>query len=428
MSATHTTRNTALSLLVAAGTAIAGSVALSSVATAQDRNQPQERQPDRQRQGQPTTQEQQVRNLTFMRSSDLLGAELRNDVDDDLGTIDEIIVNKGTGRIEYVVIREGGFLGFGGSHVALPFDALVINPAEESVALNVAAGAIDEGEDRPLPSGWKRLDDGWETKLSSMESARMAREQRWGAKTGDATGEQDGQNRPAQRAQQGEEMEVNGRITALDRKDMGDDGAQWAVATVETRDGDTKKIVLGPAWHVYGSEKAPIRGDTFEGTVRKADGDYVLVNRATINGEEFRFENDRGEPSWGAEQRTGASADARHTGALVLLSEVNDRDAKTRESDWGQIEDSIIEISSGKVAFLVLDPDENFLGIADELRVVPWTIVSIGQESVVIDATKEMLTSAESLPEDVRVFTMPRNLQQVYMAYNVEQPEFRRRR
>lgn len=421
---THTnTRRTTLSLIIAAGTALAGSAVL-----AQDGNRPgnqqQDREQDRQRDSRYTTQQQQVRNLSFMRSSDLLGADIRNDVDDDMGTIEDIIVNRGTGRIEHVVIREGGFLGMGGSHVALPFEALVINPAEDSVALNVAAGAIDADGDRPLPSGWKRLGDGWEDSLNTLDSARMAREQSWGDKAD--RNRRNGQ--PAQRAQQGEETEINGRITALERKDMGDQGHEWAVATVQTREGGEKKVVLGPAWHVFGNDKAPIRGDTFQGTVRKGDDTHMLVDRAEINGQEYRFSNDQGEPAWRSDRRTGASSDDRRTGALVLLSEVNSRDAKTRQSDWGQIEDSIIELQSGKVAFLLLDPDENFLGIADELKVVPWSIVSVGQESVVIDATKEMLTSAENLPEDMRMFTMPKNLQDAYLAYEVEQDQFRPRR
>lgn len=406
---TQTPRRTAVTLIAAVGMATAGGLAVGAHATGQDGY------------GNQDQTQREVRNLTFMRSSDLLGADIRNDVDDDLGKIEEIIVNRGTGKIEHVIIREGGFLGFGGSHVALPFEALVINPAEESVTLNVSADALGEGERTALPAGWTRLERGWEDRLSDLPSARMAREQAWDSRKDDANGV------PQRRqAQSGEASEINGRITKLERKDMGN-GQQWAVATIDA-DGEEKRVVLGPAWHVYGNDRAPIRGDTFQGTAHKGEDDYMIVDRATINGNEFRFKDDRGQPSWRGDQRMGASGDDRNTGALVLLSEVNERDAKTRESNWGQIEDSIIELSSGSVPFLILDPDENFLGIGDEYRVVPWTIVSVGDESVVIDATKDMLTSAETLPEDVRVFTMPRNLRQVYLAYEVEQPEFRNRR
>jgi sporulation protein YlmC with PRC-barrel domain len=406
----HTPRRTAMTIVVAVGAAAAGGLAVGAQETGQQG-----------RYGNQQQTEREVRNLSFIRSSDLLGADIRNDVDDDLGTIEEIIVNRGTGRIEHVVIREGGFLGFGGSHVALPFEALVINPAEDSVALNVSADAIGEGEDRPLPQGWTRLEDGWEDRLDTLPTARTARQQTWDTRTEDANG------MPQQRQDQaGETTELSGNITKLERKDMGN-GQYWAVATIDA-DGEQTWVVLGPAWHVYGNDRAPIRGDTFEGTVRRGDDDYMIVDRATINGNEFRFKDDRGQHTWRGDGRTGASDDDRGQGALVLLSEVSERDAKTRESDWGQIEDSIIELSSGTVPFLVLDPDENFLGIGDEYRVVPWTIVSVGDESVVIDATKDMLTSAETLPEDVRVFTMPRNLREVYMAYEVEQPEFGNRR
>jgi sporulation protein YlmC with PRC-barrel domain len=58
------------------------------------------------------------------KSSDLIGADVRNAQDEDLGKIEELVMDPETGRIAYAVLSFGGFLGMGDKLFALPWGVL----------------------------------------------------------------------------------------------------------------------------------------------------------------------------------------------------------------------------------------------------------------------------------------------------------------
>jgi sporulation protein YlmC with PRC-barrel domain len=60
-----------------------------------------------------------------MRASKLIGASVRNDANERIGEINEIILDK-DGKVAAVVIGVGGFLGIGEREVALDFKSLRI--------------------------------------------------------------------------------------------------------------------------------------------------------------------------------------------------------------------------------------------------------------------------------------------------------------
>jgi sporulation protein YlmC with PRC-barrel domain len=45
-----------------------------------------------------------------------------------LGSVEDIVIDKFSGRIVYAVLNFGGFLGFGGQHHPLPWDTLKYDP------------------------------------------------------------------------------------------------------------------------------------------------------------------------------------------------------------------------------------------------------------------------------------------------------------
>jgi sporulation protein YlmC with PRC-barrel domain len=67
----------------------------------------------------PTTAEKPV--VTRCRSSNLLGADLKNAAKENLGDIEDIVLDAGSRRIAYVVVSYGGFLGMGDKLFALPW-------------------------------------------------------------------------------------------------------------------------------------------------------------------------------------------------------------------------------------------------------------------------------------------------------------------
>lgn len=58
------------------------------------------------------------------KSSELIGADVRNAADEDLGKIEELVIEPKSGRIAYAVLSFGGFLGMGDKLFALPWGVL----------------------------------------------------------------------------------------------------------------------------------------------------------------------------------------------------------------------------------------------------------------------------------------------------------------
>ncbi len=72
-----------------------------------------------------------------MSASSLTGDRVRNSAGEDLGKVEEIMVDVPTGRIAYAVLSFGGFLGMGNKLFAIPWQALTLDEAEHEFVLNV---------------------------------------------------------------------------------------------------------------------------------------------------------------------------------------------------------------------------------------------------------------------------------------------------
>jgi sporulation protein YlmC with PRC-barrel domain len=70
-------------------------------------------------------------------ASTLTGDRVRNSAGDDLGKIEDIMIDVPTGRIAYAVLSFGGFLGLGNKLFAIPWEALTLNEADHEFILNV---------------------------------------------------------------------------------------------------------------------------------------------------------------------------------------------------------------------------------------------------------------------------------------------------
>ena len=57
------------------------------------------------------------------RSSDLVGMKVKNSAGQDLGKIDDLVIDMNTGKVRYAAVSFGGFLGVGDKLFAVPFSA-----------------------------------------------------------------------------------------------------------------------------------------------------------------------------------------------------------------------------------------------------------------------------------------------------------------
>ncbi|MDR3698506.1 MAG: PRC-barrel domain-containing protein [Candidatus Sulfopaludibacter sp.] len=78
-----------------------------------------------------------------MAASTLNGESVRNDAGEDLGTVDEIMIDIPSGRVAYAVLSFGGVLGLGSKLFAVPWNALQVDEDEKCFVLNVDKATLD---------------------------------------------------------------------------------------------------------------------------------------------------------------------------------------------------------------------------------------------------------------------------------------------
>jgi sporulation protein YlmC with PRC-barrel domain len=74
---------------------------------------------------------------SVLSASTLEGDSVRNAAGDNLGKIDEIMIDIPTGRVAYAVLSFGGFLGMGDKLFAIPWSLLRIDEDEKCFVLDV---------------------------------------------------------------------------------------------------------------------------------------------------------------------------------------------------------------------------------------------------------------------------------------------------
>jgi sporulation protein YlmC with PRC-barrel domain len=72
-----------------------------------------------------------------MGADTLLGNDVYNQKDEDLGDIKEIMIDMRSGRVSYAVLSYGGFLGMGEKLFAVPWNALTLDTVNKRFVLNV---------------------------------------------------------------------------------------------------------------------------------------------------------------------------------------------------------------------------------------------------------------------------------------------------
>lgn len=72
----------------------------------------------------------------------LTGYRVINPAGDDLGQIEDIVIDMESGRVAYAVLSFGGFLGFGDKFFAIPWEVLRLSSTEEAFILHTDREAL----------------------------------------------------------------------------------------------------------------------------------------------------------------------------------------------------------------------------------------------------------------------------------------------
>lgn len=84
---------------------------------------------------QPTSDVRETSRL--ISSEKVVGSSVENTRGDNLGSINEIMIDKISGEVAYAVLKYGSFLGMGGKLFALPWDILTYNTERNAYVIDL---------------------------------------------------------------------------------------------------------------------------------------------------------------------------------------------------------------------------------------------------------------------------------------------------
>lgn len=74
--------------------------------------------------------------LKFLTASSIIGDRVKNNDGENLGKIDELMINLATGAIEYVIVAHGGFLTINEKDFAIPFKEFKVDAENKCFIVN----------------------------------------------------------------------------------------------------------------------------------------------------------------------------------------------------------------------------------------------------------------------------------------------------
>ena len=100
-----------------------------------------------------------------MSASSLIGDKVRNSQGEDLGKIEEFMIDLNTGCVAYAVLSFGGFLGLGDKLFAIPIQALSLDEDEKCFVLNVEKDRLKNATGFDKDSWPDMADQKWSSQL-----------------------------------------------------------------------------------------------------------------------------------------------------------------------------------------------------------------------------------------------------------------------
>ncbi len=348
----------------------------------------------------------------FRSSKWMTERKVMNDNGEQVASMSDLIMDRGSGRIDYAVLKTGTILGLGGKAVAVSYSSLRWNEAGEHFVLPLTPEQLKQ-----FP---EFSEDEWKGVIDTKADAKILRQRLMTDAASDTRDPYAASLADAKR------IRIKGEVTDVERVSKGTFGEQVEL-TVKTEDGE-RRVALGPSWYVNSGAFAPMRGDqvTIEGVALVRDTDRIAVARTMRVGDrDMTLRSEDGAPAWSLKGDETPDQRVRAARRYLLMSSLVGARADCRGSECGKVNDVILERRSGGLAFLSIDPNENFLGIADTKRLVPWSVAAVASDGVVrLDASKEMVLASAVTPDDVSTLNSGGVAEMVYKAYEVRAPRF----
>lgn len=419
--------------------------------TTQDKTRTKQRQQDQStQQGQ---RDQRDTNRTgdamgrpmFISCDQVRGMDVKNSAGDTVGTIRDLILDRGSGEVAFAVMKSGTILGLGGRETVVPVQSLRWDAENKNALLEVTTDQIRTWPEFDLDR-WSRSD------RSEQHLPRQLASQYYQGSWPQVT------------MAEGRETErIRGKVTRIDRQST-NGTPEEIVITVGDNNASQHQIVLGPSWYLSGNNVLLQRGANVDIEVVRVmrGGEQMMYasNITTDNNQRIPLYGESGWPSWSDRSNTmGKNTDAttpsgtrsttgnndtrdndnrnnqpRTTDAtntmtndfidtpFILSSEIDDKDVVARGEKCGEIDDVILDANAKRIAFLIVDPSP-----VDNRHLVPWGVVStVGKDMVMLDASKDMITMSAKAPTDLSTLYASDAYKSIYRTYDVAEPGMHR--
>ncbi len=77
-----------------------------------------------------------------VRSGEVIGKKVKSPSMENIGEVKEIVLDKLSGQVRYVVISFGGFMSFGEEYFAFPWKSISYNNDEDAFILNIETSKL----------------------------------------------------------------------------------------------------------------------------------------------------------------------------------------------------------------------------------------------------------------------------------------------
>jgi sporulation protein YlmC with PRC-barrel domain len=115
-----------------------------------------------------TSLEEQGPGPDLMGADTLIGNDVYNHNEEDLGDIKEIMLDVRSGRVSYAVLSFGGFLGMGEKLFAVPWNALTLDTVNKRFVLNVEKERLENAPGFDKDNWPNMADKSWATEIHSF--------------------------------------------------------------------------------------------------------------------------------------------------------------------------------------------------------------------------------------------------------------------
>lgn len=101
----------------------------------------------------------------YLSASSINGNSVRNGSGEDLGKIEDLMINTQSGSVEYAVLSFGGILGIGDKLFAVPMQALAVDADEEEFVLHESKERLEDAPGFDKDNWPDTADDKWQQQV-----------------------------------------------------------------------------------------------------------------------------------------------------------------------------------------------------------------------------------------------------------------------